>query len=278
MKITFYGAAREVTGSCYFVKIGKSKILVDCGMFQGTKFADAKNFQVFGFDAQSIDAVLITHGHLDHIGRLPKLINEKFSGTVYMTPPTKKITEIVLQDTANIMEKDFKKEHRPKLYEAEDVKKVLSRCRVVGYDKVTKLDGFSFRFRDAGHILGSSFIEVRETGGPTVVFSGDVGNYDVPILRETEQIEECDALITESTYGDRLHENVPERSKIFKNSILNTIKQKGVLLIPAFAVERTQQLLYELNHLVENNFIPNIDVYLDSPMAIKITEVFKKFP
>lgn len=278
MKISFYGATREVTGSCYLIESGRSRLLVDCGMFQGSAFADAKNFKEFGFDASTIDAVAITHGHLDHVGRLPKLIREKFKGKIYLTPPTKDIARIVLEDAEQVMKDDFKRSYRPMLYEAEDVKNVEERSTAVDYSRKVALDGLSFRFRDAGHIFGSAFIEVEEAGGARAVFSGDLGNTNVPILRPTAQMADCDALIMESTYGNRIHEDESTRETRLKEAIATTIKQKGVLLIPAFAVERTQQLLYELNHLVENRLIPAVDIYLDSPMAIKITKVIDAFP
>lgn len=278
MKISFHGATREVTGSCYLVEAGRSRLLIDCGMFQGSAFADAKNFRDFGFDVSTIDGVAVTHGHLDHVGRIPKLIHENFTGKVYLTPPTKKIAQIVLEDAEQVMEDELRRKDRPKLYERQDVEKVVASSVAVDYSRQVKFDGLSFRFRDAGHIFGSAFIEVEEPGGARVVFSGDLGNKNVPILRPTAQMADCDAVIMESTYGDRIHEDESTRESRLKEAVMATVKQRGVLLIPAFAVERTQQLLYELNHLVENKLIPPIDIYLDSPMAIKITKVISEFP
>ncbi|MFA5935337.1 MAG: MBL fold metallo-hydrolase [Patescibacteria group bacterium] len=278
MKISFFGATREVTGSCYLVEAGRSRVLVDCGMFQGSHFASQSNFKPFDFDPTTIDAVLITHGHLDHTGRIPKLLKEKFPGKIYATPPTCDIARIVIEDAEHVMDDEFKRKGTPKLYEQRDVEAVVKRLTPVDYSVHTKLDGLSFRFRDAGHIFGSSFIEIEETGGAKAVFSGDVGNKNVPILRPTAQMFACDALIIESTYGNRIHESEATRESRLKEAVVKTIKQNGVLVVPAFAVERTQQLLYELNHLVENKLIPPVDVYLDSPMAIKITEVIKSYP
>lgn len=278
MKISFHGAAREVTGSCYLVEAGHSRILVDCGMFQGSTFSDAKNFRDFGFDPATIDAVVLTHAHLDHVGRLPKLVRHGFKGKVYATPPTAKLSQLVLLDAEQIMEGEFRRTMRPKLYEPGDVDAVIHQFKAVEYSRKVRLDGLSFRFRDAGHIMGSSFIEIEETGGARVAFSGDLGNVPDPILKPTAQLAEQDVLVIESTYGDRLHEAEASREKQLKQYIVETLKQNGVLLIPAFAIERTQELLFELNHLVENRLVPSVEIFLDSPMAIHALEVMQEYP
>lgn len=278
MKITFHGAAREVTGSCYLIETNRTRVLVDCGMFQGSAFADAKNFRDFGFDPSTIDAVMVTHAHLDHVGRLPKLQRHGFRGVIYATPPTRRLTQIVLEDAEQIMEEDFKRSYRPKLYEEADVDHVVEKFIELDYSRSVSLNDLSFRFRDAGHIFGSAFVEIEERGGPRIVFSGDVGNRNVPILRPTAQIAECDAIVVESTYGNRLHEDESTRESRLREVIQQTVKNKGVLIIPAFAIERTQEVLYELNHLVENRLIPAIDIYLDSPMAIKVMQVINQYP
>lgn len=278
MNITFHGAAREVTGSCYRVETAKTRLLIDCGMFQGSAYTDAKNFRDFGFDPADVDAVAVTHAHLDHVGRLPKLCKERYKGPMYMTPPTRDIAKLVLEDAEQIMEDEFKREYRPKLYERKDVECVMGLIRGVDYSHWVTVGDLKFRFRDAGHIFGSSFIEVEETGGTRVGFSGDLGNVDVPMLRPTAQIGACDAIVIESTYGNRLHEDVSTRETKLREAIMSTIKRKGVLIIPAFAVERTQDLLYELNKMWEQGTLPKVDVYLDSPMAIRVTEVMRTYP
>jgi metallo-beta-lactamase family protein len=278
MHITFFGATREVTGSCYLVETSKTRILVDCGMFQGGAFCEARNFKTFPFDPSTIDAVLITHAHLDHTGRLPKLSGGGFKGKVYLTPPTGPLARLVLEDAFHIMEEGFRREARPMLYEEKDIIDIMRRFRSVEYNRPLDLGDISVRFREAGHIFGSAFIEIQEKGGSCIAFSGDLGNDHVPILRDTAQLGEIDALVMESTYGDKLHEDESARTVKLREHMLRTIKQKGVLIIPAFAIERTQQLLYEMNHLVEHHDVPQINVYLDSPMAIGATEVIRDFP
>lgn len=278
MYITFCGATREVTGSCYVVETAKTRVLVDCGMFQGGAFCEARNFQGFPFDPKTIDAVLITHAHLDHTGRLPKLVAGGFKGKIYLTPPTSPLAKLVLEDAFHIMVENHRREYRPMLYEEKDIMSAIRQFRATEYNRSLTIGDLSICFREAGHIFGSAFIEIAERGGTKVAFSGDLGNDHVPILRDTAQLGAIDALVLESTYGDKNHEDESSRSVMLREVLLKTVKQKGVLIIPAFAIERTQQLLYELNHLVEHHEIPKIDVYLDSPMAIGATEIIREFP
>ena len=278
MKISFHGATREVTGSCYLVETEKTRLLVDCGMFQGSAFADAKNFRNFSFDPKTIDAIAVTHAHLDHCGRLPKLQKDGFRGKIYCTPPTAKLVTIVLENAEQIMEDDARRELRPKLYEHDDVKHVTARISPVEYSQRVRLDGLTFRFRDAGHILGSAFVEIEETGGARIAFSGDLGNMPDPILKPTAQLAQQDALVIESTYGNRLHEQTDTRKHQLRTLLERTLKEKGVLIIPAFAIERTQELLYELNEIIEHTRIAPVDLYLDSPLAIRASDVFREFP
>lgn len=278
MHISFHGATREVTGSCYLLETARTRVLLDCGMFQGGAFCEAKNSEAFAFDPSTIDAVIVTHAHLDHTGRLPKLVKEGFRGRIYLTPPTGKLAEIVLEDAVQIMRDDLRREYRPMVYEEEDVTKTIGLFRGVDYAHRVKIGDLSFRFRDAGHIFGSAFVEITESGGTRATFSGDLGNEHVPIIRETAQLAETDVLVMESTYGNRIHEEESTRGQRLKEAVRRTIEQHGVLLVPAFAIERTQQLLYELNELIERGEMERIDTYLDSPMAIKTTEVIKEYP
>lgn len=278
MHITFFGATREVTGSCYLVETKRTRVLVDCGMFQGSSLADAKNYKDFTFDPKTIDAVAVTHAHLDHTGRLPKLAKEGFRGKIHLTKPTRDIAEIVLNDAEGIMEDDARRDGRPKLYEHKDLERALRQMRGADYSRWITAGDLKLRFRDAGHIFGSAFIEIEEKGGGRAVFSGDLGNRDVPILRPTAQAMSADVMVIESTYGNRLHEDVKTRTKLLHAAIVSTIKRKGVLMIPSFAVERTQDLLYEMNEMVERGDLPRVDVYVDTPMGIKVAEVMKKYP
>jgi len=278
MKISFYGAAREVTGSLYLVETGKTRILVDCGMHQGCNTCDVKNLVDFPFDSKAIDAVLLTHAHLDHSGRIPKLIKAGFRGKIYGTAPTLKLAALVIEDAQHIMEEDHEREGIPVLYSKEDVAATIEQFEPVDYSREVTIGDVTCRPRDAGHIFGSAFWEVRQINGPSAAFSGDLGNRGSKILRPTAQLSAVDALIIESTYGNRIHEDESTREAKLREILDHTIKNKGVLVVPAFAIDRTQQILFELNHLVEKGIVPQIDIYLDSPMAIKATDVMKEYP
>jgi metallo-beta-lactamase family protein len=278
MNITFCGAAREVTGSCSIVETKQARIMVDCGMFQGCNLCDIKNYIKFPVDASTIDAVVLTHAHLDHVGRIPKLVKEGFRGKIYATPPTVKLAKIVLQDAHHIMQEDFRREHRPPLYDEEDIERAFEFFVPLDYSREVEIGDLKFRLRDAGHIFGSSFVEIWEKGGASVGFSGDLGNDGARVLRPTAQLAALDGLVIESTYGNRIHEDESERWRKLKAVIERTARKQSVLIIPAFAIERTQQILYEMNHLVESGELPAIDTYLDSPMAIRATRVMKEYP
>lgn len=278
MKITFCGAAREVTGSCYLVETEATRLLVDCGMFQGCNLCDVKNYVDFPFDASTVKAVIVTHAHLDHVGRLPKLVKAGFKGKIYATPPTVELSQIVLEDAYRIMLEDQEREKRPPLYGEDDIRNCIKYFTELDYNHDLRIGDLRIRLRDAGHIFGSAFVEIHEPSGPSIIFSGDLGNDGARVLQDTEQLPAIDALIIESTYGNRIHEDEQERVIKLREVITRTAKHRGVLVIPAFAIERTQQLLYEINHLVENSLVPKLDTYLDSPMAIKATKVMRDYP
>lgn len=277
MKITFLGASEEVTGSCYYLEGRGSSFLVDCGLFQGGHFADPKNEFPFPFKPSSLDAVFVTHAHLDHIGRLPKLVKEGFTGHIYMTSATRDLSELVLLDSVELMKKEAKREGRTPLFEKKHVLKMLSQYRKVDYEKPFYLNKYQVTFHDAGHILGSAFIEITSETGH-YVFSGDLGNPPSPIIRFPSRLRKADFLVMESTYGGRIHEDFSERKFKLRRAVLETVKNKGVLLIPTFALERAQELLFQLNVLYEEGSIPETPIFIDSPLAIKATEVFKRHP
>jgi metallo-beta-lactamase family protein len=279
MKISFYGAAREVTGSCYLVETsGGTRVLVDCGMFQGGNTCDVKNFRELAFDAKSIDAVFLTHAHLDHCGRLPKLVKDGFRGKIYGTPATIELAELVMVDAVHIMRDDFKREVVQMLYEEKDVEQAKRQFVGIDYSRDVKVGDMTARPRDAGHIFGSAFWELEDASGKRSAFSGDLGNDGNKILKPSAQLSATDALVIESTYGNRVHEDESTRETKLREIVQRTFDEKGVLVIPAFSIDRTQQILFELNYLVENDLVPRMPIYLDSPMAIKATEIMKAYP
>jgi len=287
VKIQFFGAAQEVTGALYHSRTGNNQFLIDCGLFQGRKFAERRNYKKFPFDASKIDFVLITHAHIDHVGRLPKLIREGFKGKVYTTKGTRDLMRLMLDNSQGLLQREARVLKLKPIYSRADVGKTFNFFEVYEYGKKFKpAENVTVRFQDAGHILGSSVIELWLAGEKRrvkskskeikIVFTGDLGNYPTPLLRAPVIIKEADYLIIESAYGDRVHEFVKKRKDLLEDVIEETIVRNGVLMIPTFAVERTQVLLSELNELVENGRIPRIPVFLDSPLAIKATAVYRK--
>lgn len=282
MKLSFHGAAQEVTGSCALLKTidaegQEHQFLFDCGMFQGEQMCGSRNLDTFAFDPKQVEAVFVTHPHADHTGRLPKLVSEGFAGPIYMTEPCSGLSKLVLEDAHHIMTEDAEKCGSSVLYGIEDLKKAFAFVKTVSYhQEVNPAPGIKVMFHDAGHVLGSAYITV-DTEGKRVVFSGDIGNDDVPILPKTEPISHADVVICESTYGHRVHEPVAQRETKLRAALERTIKNKGVLLIPAFSIERTQELLYALDRILEHELQTNIPIFLDSPMAIKATQLYRDF-
>jgi len=281
MKIQFLGAVGEVTGSCSLIETGDKKILVDCGMFQGSNFNEGKNHDPLSFDTKELSAVLVTHAHLDHTGRLPVLVKNGFTGFFYATPATIDLTELVLHDALSVMKHDQLKFGLPVLYDEQDVDNVINQFKPLEYHDWLDLFGDKkamVYLRDAGHIFGSAFIEVV-VEGKHIVFSGDIGNVNVPILRPTEKLPPgIDLLVCESTYGDRLHESDQERRAIVENEVVEAMERGGAMMIPSFSLERTQELLYEFNDLIDQTKrLKRVPIFLDSPLAIRATEVYRKY-
>jgi metallo-beta-lactamase family protein len=290
MKLTFNGAARIVTGSCYLLEAAGQKILVDCGMFQGAKDVTRRNYEPFGFNPREISCLLLTHAHIDHSGLIPKLVKGGFRGRIIATPPTIDLVKIMLEDSAQVNEDDTKHENkrrlrmdlppREPLYTLKDVKASFGLFRPVVYDSPFSVNGaMEMTFRDAGHILGSAIIEltVSEAGKTRkLVFSGDLGQWDTPLLDNPTLIEDADYVLIESTYGDRLHGDIKTRGDLLSEVVRETFGKGGKLLIPSFAVERTQELLYYLHKLSQDKELPAESVFLDSPLAIDATKVFSR--
>lgn len=288
VSIQFCGGAGSVTGANYVIDNGRVRFVVDCGLIQGGREADELNYVPFAYDPKAIDFMIATHTHIDHIGRIPKLVKEGFRGEIYSTYPTEEFAEISLRDTVSIMEHD--KTQVP-LFSDEDVDQAVSQWRGREYHEIYEInENISFRFQDAGHILGSAITEIwvldPEKGKRIkLVFSGDLGNVPSVLLRKYDYITEADYVIVESCYGDRIHQKLAERKEILKQAIKDTIERKSVLLMPTFSIERTQDILYELNDIIENHSgnglqrgkVGKIDVYLDSPLAIKATNIHAKY-
>jgi len=276
LKVTFCSGAGTVTGANFLIEGNDKKFLIDCGLIQGEKIADDVNWEKFPYDASTIDILFITHGHIDHIGRIPKLISEGFNGRIISTIPTKEITEIMLADTAHLLARD--EEHNlAEIYSVENIKKALGLWETLEYGQKLNVDhGFQFSFRDSGHILGSGILEIIYNS-KKIFFTGDLGNSPSPLLRDTEKVIDADYLFMESCYGDRNHEDRAERKTRLQDIIKENYNRGGTLMIPVFSLERTQELLYEIDTLVEANLIPKMPIFLDSPLAIKLTAVYKKY-
>jgi metallo-beta-lactamase family protein len=275
LKLTFAGGTGSVTGANFLLEGEGKRFLVDCGLSQGTKMADEKNWEPFIYDPKSIDALFITHAHADHIGRIPKLVYDGFKGTIYSTIPTKEITELMLEDTANILSHNDNQDLK-KFYSAQIREQVFSMWKVVDYHQDISIDSFVFRYRDAGHILGSGMLEVIYNN-KKIVFTGDLGNSPSPLLKDTEKLQNVDYMIMESVYGDRNHINRSERRNRLEATIEDNFRRKGTLVVPTFSLERSQELLFEINELVENDRIPQMPIFFDSPLGIRLTKVYAKY-
>ena len=286
MKLTFQGAAGGVTGSLHLVESGGKRVLLDCGMFQGKRKEAEKNNREFPFDAASIDAVVLSHAHIDHSGRLPLLVKNGFRGPIYATPATADLCNSMLRDTAHIAEGDaeFVNRKHPDdppvapLFTLEDAAAAVELFRPVPYHQATEIEGgLTIEFHDAGHILGSASVLIT-AGELRLAFSGDVGRRGLPIIRDPEALPPADFLIMESTYGGRTHPPAADALQRLEKILNRTIQRGGRLIVPAFAVGRTQQLVLMLHELINEKRIPPVPMFVDSPLALNVTDAFRRHP
>ena len=286
--LSFFGAAGTVTGSRYLLEIRGHQYLIDCGLFQGGHSEKALNWEAFPVSPERIDAVLLTHAHIDHVGYLPRLMRQGFRGTIYATEASQALLQIVLPDSAHLQEQDAayanKKgysRHRPALplYTATDAEETLKLIKGVPFDRPLGLDGITVTWRPAGHILGSAIIELEISNSRKthhIVFSGDLGRYASEVMRPPTSIPDADVLLVESTYGDRLHSDEPIREALAK-ALDHVIQNEGMLLIPAFAVGRTQEVLYHIRQLQEKGRVPELPIFIDSPMAVETSHIYCQY-
>lgn len=292
-QVKFCGAAQTVTGSSHLLRVGSKSVLLDCGLYQGRRRDAFERNRQFCFDPKEVDAVLVSHAHIDHIGNLPSLVHRGFRGPIYATAATADLARVLLMDSAEIQESDVayvnkqrkaegKKPFEP-LYTLGDARRTISMFEAVDYNHPQSIfPELAATWKDAGHMLGSASLalDIKEFGQRNVrlVFSGDIGRVGTPILRDPEPPEGADYLIMESTYGDRLHPPKLDIAKVLRHAIHQVFSQDGVLLVPAFAVGRTQEVIYRLNELAESEHLPELPIFVDSPMANEALEVFKSHP
>lgn len=280
LKLSFLGAVEEVTGSNFLLESltgAPGKYLIDCGLYQGGRICNPDNANPFPFNPAEIDILFVTHAHLDHVGRIPHLVKAGFKGKIYSTPPTREIGELQLVDSLGVLTKEAKHHNCEILYSEADVAKAMALWQTAEYHEPIEAGDMTVVLRDAGHIMGSAMVEFMSSNGKKIVFTGDLGNSPDTLLPDTEDITDATYLVMESVYGDRNHEDRQDRTAILEDVIESTMHNNGTLMIPAFSIERTQQILYEIEGMMENSRIPLVPVFIDSPLAIKVTGIYKKY-
>lgn len=276
LTLTFAGGTGSVTGANFLLEGDGKRFLIDCGLEQGTRFADEANWEAFTYDPSTIDVLFITHAHIDHVGRIPKLVYEGFKGQIYSTIPTKEIAELMLDDTANVLGHS-EQEFLDKIYNPAIIGQCFKNWHTVDYHQDIAIGPFVFRYRDAGHILGSGMLEINYNN-KKIVFTGDLGNSPSPLLRDTEELKNVDYLIMESVYGDRNHADRRVRRQRLESIITKNYKENATLIVPTFSLERSQELLFEMDQMLHDKRIPMMPVYFDSPLGIRLTSVYEKYP
>ncbi|HYF10430.1 MAG TPA: MBL fold metallo-hydrolase, partial [Candidatus Paceibacterota bacterium] len=274
--VTCWSGVGEVTGSNFELSGDFGRILVDCGLIQGTRACEKENLEPFPYDPKEISALAVTHAHLDHIGRVPKLVREGFRGPIYSTHETRKLVEVMFEDALQILTHEAERDNHAPPYERQDVAEALSLWRGLSYHQSVEMrKGLSFQLLDAGHILGSAMVQFSRNG-VKMVFTGDLGNSPAPLLRPTEDLVGVQYLLMESVYGDRNHEPQEERDAHFAEAVIATVGRGGTVVIPAFSLERTQNILFALHNLSKERRLPEVPVFVDSPLAIKVTEIYRE--
>ncbi len=278
LRLSFDGGAGKVTGSNFLIEGDRGKVLIDCGIEQGADFSRAHVYGPFPYDVKTINALVVTHAHLDHVGRIPKLVKDGFHGKIYMTPPTCDLAELILYDSVGILSEEANTHGRAPLYEKEDVDRAFSLVEALDYHVEKEVaPGLSVYLRNTGHILGSASVRIKDEAGVAIALTGDIGNSPSPLLPDWEPVSDADAIVMESVYGDRLHPAQQRRVELLRDTLAKAITRGGTILIPAFSLERTQLMLYELSNFFEAGDLPKIPVFLDSPLAIRVTEVYEKW-
>ncbi len=271
MKLSFHGGVREVTGSCYLLQTEQINILVDCGMFQGADDTSDVNFDDFAFDPGNVQALFVTHAHLDHIGRIPRLVQKGFKGKIISTAATRDLARLILEDALSLARREDRE-----LFDEKDIEHAFSLWEAAPYYEKKEIGDIAYQLDRSGHILGSSFIELW-VEGKHVLFTGDFGNVPSTLLPPPDLVSGLDYLVIESTYGNRTHEQIAERELKFERALEDAASHGGTLMIPAFATERTQDILYLLNELLHFKRIPDVPVFVDAPLATRITEVYEQY-
>ncbi len=278
LKLTTFGGAGQVTGSNFLIEGPRGKVLVDCGIEQGKDYCESCSFDDFPYDVPSIDALVITHAHLDHVGRAPRLMKYGFKGKVYMTPPTRDLAELILRDSAHILAEDAKHRGLDPLYESHDVDAFLARVETLPYREEREIaPGISLLLRDTGHILGSASVRIKAEDGTALAITSDLGGSPAVLLPDAEPIDDADVVLIESVYGDRQNPEREHRVPSLRDTLKKAIARGGAIVMPSFSIERTQLMLYEIGRMMETKELPEIPVYLDSPLAISVTAIYEKW-